>query len=261
MFAAHSQPEISTLPDPVVSPRSAFSDDAWHFDTALPGKPYTTVRWKMQLSNGSYLTDPQNDEFLVACKLLLIHIIRGTVGLGKQLRARSIMSRAELLRYYILLMSAHGIYRFADLTDAHIIAFRNGLASNQVKKRRGDGTFRQTSKIWSAGYRRQAALMLRTIVRLQPLIPGGATLSKDLADNLLGTTDVRRRGPGLTPRIPDEIFVRLLSTAITWVEEVGPRLLGRCSELSAIKSSSRSSAVMGRRYAVLQRLKAHDRLR
>jgi len=249
MFAAHSQPEIHTLIDPVVSPRSAFSDDTWHFDTALPGKPYTTVRWKMQLSNGSYLTDPQNAAFLFACKHLLSHIVKGTIGLGKQLRARSIMSRAELLRYYILLMSAHGIYRFADLTDAHIIAFRNGLASNQVKKRRGDGTFRQTSKIWSAAYRRQAALMLRTIVNLQPLIPGGATLSKDLTDNLLGATDVPRRGPGLTPRIPDEIFVKLLSTAITWVEDVGPRLLSRSSELIAIKSTSRSTAVIGRRYA------------
>lgn len=237
----------------VVSPRSAFEDHEWHFETALPGKPYTTMRWKIRLHNGTYLTDAQHRGLLTSSKHLLYHIIHGTVSLGRRIRARSIMSRAELLRYYIVLMSKHGIYRFADLTDAHVVAFRNALDSNMVKKRCGDGTFRITSKHWSPSYRRQAALLLRTIVLLQSQIPGGASLSADLSDTLLGTTEVRRRGPGLTPRIPDELFVRLMSAAITWLNDIGPRLLSRSSELYAIKSSSRSSSTMTRRYAAFYR--------
>ena len=247
MQSAHSIQADGALYGERISSQSLFDEDEWHFDSNLPGKPYLTMRWQIKLADGALLTDAQHRTWLIGCKQVLLHIIRGSVGLRGRIRARSIMSRGEILRLVIVSMSERGLYRFSDLTDAHIIALRNSIYERKVHKRSGDGTFRTTDKLWSESYRHHAIFLLRTIVLLQELIPDGALLSPQLADELLPKAQAPRRG-GLTPRIPDEIFVRLLSSALTWVDEIGPCLLARSAALDAIKSSSPNSSAMVRRY-------------
>ncbi len=254
MYAAQTALPLDDRHEVKISSKSKFSDDEWQFDSTLPGKPYLTMRWSIPLADGSALTDPQHWPWLTSCKELVYHMIKGTAGRGKELRARTIISRCEQLRFFVVQMSANGTYGFDDLTAARVTALKNAVFKQKVRKRGPNGILGSTEQEWSPGYRRLALLTLKSIVLLQPLLSHGVTLPPELAENILSSAP---RSTGSTRRIPDEIFLALMSTAIRWVTEIAPVLLARSAALYEIKSTSNDYSTMVRRYKTFYERESH----
>jgi integrase len=223
-----------------ISAKSKFDDDVWELDSSLSVKRHRSIIWSIRLAGGSRLTDPANRKWLLACKSFLYLYMVGHAGRGQRLRAQSVRAAFSYLSSLIDWMARRDLFSFTDLSDAHIVSYRNTLRRRKALKRSSRTAFIPGERSLSAGTKRNMLRALRFLVSLQDVIPDGPRISRDKIDALLGPeanfqpSDKKSK----TKRIPDDLFLKLMVTSIAWIDTIGPALLARDSVFIAYRATS-----------------------
>jgi integrase len=201
-----------------------FTDDEWRVQTAA--KIHDRILWgSIPFADGTRLTDTQHWRLLTSSKTFLSLLAAGR-GLRKRgkLKGGSVLNAAfyhlEFVRY---MYDRHSVRRLDALTLAHLVAFRNFARRMRVRKHVGNRKTAPTEKHAAPASRELRLMYLRYLIELQNEIPDGPNLDRFEAREILRSS--KTLPEQRTERIPDDVFVTLMSEATRWVNEVGPTLV------------------------------------
>jgi integrase len=197
--------------DTYVSSRSRYSDDVWHLDIFVSGRPPANkrLRWDLVLSEESQITGEQHARLLRAAKQYLWSMALHPPKGRKRWSPSTLQGNGVALQVVVRWMAVDGVAAFRDLTPQAVERLvvwlrarpnhngRDGLAPAAV------GNYLSVV---------QTMFLQRAKLEDAPVI-----------DPLRGETSIEAAGVsaasgGSIPYIPDAVAVDLLSKALTWVE-------------------------------------------
>lgn len=180
------------------------------------------------LADGRALTDRENEELLEGAKLYVLLVAQGKTGLSgrSSIRGSTLIGVfnhcAELVRW----MGSRGLHSFNQLTMEYVIGYRNFQRKRNVRTRKGVSS-KRPKKPLARSTLAQLLSVIKQLARLQSEMGDAGTRfsAHEIAD-LENVLRIDRSGIETHTRpIPDELFCRLLTAAIAFLEGDAPNVL------------------------------------
>jgi hypothetical protein len=197
--------------DATVSSRSRFSDDVWHLDIFVPGRPSGNkrLRWDLPLPEGARVTGAQHAGLLRAAKHYLWSMALNPPAGRKRWSPSTLQSYGELLQVVIDWMALDGVATFGDVAPRTVERLIGWLRARPGKGRKGN---------MAPGTVGLYLNIVHTMFLQRAKLEDAPTVNPLAGETPLEAAGVSAATSGKIPYIPDAVAVDLLSKALTWVE-------------------------------------------
>lgn len=197
-----------------VSAVSVYEDDEWDFQKEFPdlNEIEITLSFKVQLSDGTYLTDKGNGIYLEQIKDFYYTMLTDPVSTRPKFTTyRKILDRG--VRWLISFMKQSGIKTFSEVNEYDAEEFLTYVAATRIKNKEGNPITNRTLSSRVAG--------VDWLFEQEPKMNNGLTVnvfeeygsrtkwSRAAAEKVLGRKDSR------TLDMPDEVAKKIMECAIS----------------------------------------------
>ncbi|MEN3371967.1 hypothetical protein [Dechloromonas sp. ZS-1] len=224
------------IPDVVISQRgdvvlSRYRDNVWDIAPYLPARNLrqTTIRFEVEFSDGSRLTDPQHAALLDASKRFLYARWRVKAPHSrKYIAAKTVCNNWSQLRALLKWMVEQGIATFHSLTSAHCLVY----AASQ------EGKLKSSTRVINLQVLTTYYDLRDHLADCLPEYPWADSVPTILARN--GNPQrANGRRQATTEVIPPRILRLLVQTALDYIETRAERILEVRDEILRIRAEER----------------------
>lgn len=193
----------------MVTPHSAWDDDAWKFDPVRSGeKSLRVVNWNVALSGGRKLGDPALAVYVATMKHLGWTMLNGHGG-GKPMKASTVQVDMLHLAKLVDWMARKGLESFAELTSELSWSYKEDVEREAVAAGLLRGWVSSKVDIVSKAYSYKTILEKAGCVFFMEAPFGGARPRAGSRVDL--------KEGGWIPPLPDEVAWATLASACRWI--------------------------------------------
>ena len=202
-----------------VSSRSRFGDDVWLLDIQTAGwrADQSRVDWNIALPRNARITPTDLGALIGTAKRFLWTMATDPPSGRKRSSAKTLKSRAAVLRILLLWMAAEGIMRFAEIDPRAVGRFTAWLR-DRPGQRSGTGVLTPLTMV-------NYMIVLKDLYRQRAKLDDAPLIDPLPIETTYEAAGVTRENKGAIPFIPDAVAIDLLSKALTWVEVHGDTII------------------------------------
>lgn len=202
-----------------VSSQSRFGDDVWLLDIQTAGwrADQSRVDWNIALPRNARITPTDLGALIGTAKRFLWTMATDPPSGRKRSSAKTLKSRAAVLRILLLWMAAEGIMRFAEIDRSAVGRFTAWLR-DRPRQRSGTGVLTPLTMV-------NYMIVLKDLYRQRAKLDDAPLVDPLPIETTYEAAGVTRENKGAIPFIPDAVAIDLLSKALTWAEVHGDTII------------------------------------
>ncbi len=203
--------------DAMVSSRSYWRDPVWHFDVEKIGHRDSvgTLKWAIDMGNGSTLLDPQWAILLEDCRALAYSLVNDR-RLGRPLDPHTVATDVRLrLSKLLVWMVEYGYAHFGQLNSEasweffeHVLAVHRKAKSDQVTPLSLQNDLQILYTV-----HRQGIALADAGANVMPEAPYDGESTARIAERVATAAE------GWIPPMPDEVALAMLGACFEWMEQ------------------------------------------